>query len=381
MSEIDNEQDVFTAPQTDGAVTPQPPDPEKPISLPVCILLHRLPIQVLHEDPLKVYWVDLAKDYPPMDYLLTRNGVGCVPRGDIQGLGGKMKNGKTTAGLCMIVAILKGQFMGFEATGDDYKCLIVDTEQSIINAAEKAKIVHRLLGWPENVNNPRLRSLSLRNAAREKRMEVLAKAIEVERPDFVLLDGVADICVDFMDSVKSRETIDFLMKLSKTCATMCVLHTNKKDEEFRGHLGTELVNKCSEAYVVAKTDGIAKVKQTICRNAPLSDWAFSFGENGVPEAETILSKADEKKDELSKAFAEIFQQKSEYTYKDLCEKCMEQFGVRIDMSKKKIKTATESGIIGKDKNGIYHYGDFADIKLPSDTPQRDDEDIFSCVKV
>lgn len=366
MPEIDNEQDIFTAPQTDGTVKPQPVEPPESVILLSYILLHRLSMQVLHSEPLKEYWVDLAKNYPPMDYLLTRNGVGCVPRGDIQGLGGKMKNGKTTAGLCMIVAILKGQFMGFEATGDNYKCLIVDTEQSIINAADKAKIVHRLLGWSENVNNPRLRSLSLRNAAREKRMEVLAKAIEVERPDFVLLDGVADICVDFMDSAKSRETIDFLMKLSKTCAIMCVLHTNKKDEEFRGHLGTELVNKCSEAYVVAKTDGIAKVKQTICRNAPLSDWAFSFGENGVPEAETLLSKADGGKDKERDTFRELFQQKSEYIQADLCA----AYSLQTNLSKKtgqnKVSEALKNGIISKGDNGMIQFGDFAGVVAPDE---------------
>lgn len=363
MPEINNNQDVFTAPQIEGAVTP--------ILLPNSILLLRLPIQALHENPLKDYWVDLAKDYPPMDYLLSRNGVGCVPRGDIQGLGGKMKNGKTTAGLCMIVAMLKGKFMGFEATGDNYKCLIVDTEQSIINAADKAKIIHRLLGWPEKTSNPRLRSLSLRNAPREKRMALFAEAIKVMRPDFVLLDGVADVCIDFMDSAKSRETIDFLMKLSKTCAIMCVLHTNKKDEEFRGHLGTELVNKCSEAYVVTKTDGIAKVKQTVCRNEPLSDWAFSFGEGGVPEAETLISKADTKKDELSKAFADIFQHKSEYNYTDLYKICMDKFGIKERRAKDIIKEAVERSIIGKDTEGKYSFTDFLGTIIDTE-----EEDIF-----
>lgn len=354
--------------------------PEKPqlieLSEPLFKQLRHLPVQLLYEYPLKDVRVDLAKDYPPMDYLLSRNGVGCVPRGDIQGLGGKMKNGKTTAGLCMIVALLKGEFMGFKAARDNYKCLIVDTEQSIINAAEKLKTIHRLVGWPENVNNERLVSISLRNLLRKERAEYLAKAIEIERPDFVLLDGAVDICADFMDSVDSRTTVDFLMKLSKSCAIMCVLHVNKKDEDFRGHLGTELMNKCSEAYTVTRTGNIAKVEQTVCRNEPISDWAFSFGEGGVPEPATILSKADEKKDEMSKAFAEIFKEGGGYSYKALCEKCMKQFDIKIAMAKNKIKAAFEDSIISKDENGIYHYGDFANKTALNDVQQEDEEDIF-----
>ena len=362
----------------DEATTKDQPEKPQPISLsePLFKQLRHLPVQLLYEYPLKDVRVDLAKDYPPMDYLLSRNGVGCVPRGDIQGLGGKMKNGKTTAGLCMIVALLKGEFMGFKAARDNYKCLIVDTEQSIINAAEKLKTIHRLVGWPENVNNERLVSISLRNLSRKERAEYLAKAIEIERPDFVLLDEVVDICADFMDNIGSQATVDVLMKLSKSCAIMCVLHVNKKDEDFRGHLGTELMNKCSEAYTVTKTGNIAEVKQTVCRNEPISDWAFSFGEGGVPEPATILSKADEKKDEMSKAFAEIFQQKSECTYSELCNICMSKFQIGLDMAKKKIGAATSTGIISKVRKGIYQFGDIPQSIPVNEVQQEDEEDIF-----
>lgn len=339
--------------------------------------ISRSPEQSPYVHPLKDVTVDLTKEYPPMDYLLTRNGVGCIPRGDIQGLGGKMKCGKTTAGLCIIVALLRGEFMGFKATKDNYKCLIVDTEQSILNAVEKVKIVHRLVGWPVNANNKRLVSISLRKIPPVARAELLAKAIEIVQPDFVLLDGVADICTDFMDSIKSRETIEILMKLSKTCAIMCVLHINKKDEEFRGHLGTELMNKCSEAYVVSKTDNIANVKQVVCRNEQLTDWAFSIGDDGVPADETILSKADKKKDELSKTFAQIFQQRSEYSYSDLVTESMRCFGVKERSAKSKILEARNKRIICKNEKGLYCYGDFTGVDVSDATPQTDTDDLFS----
>lgn len=357
-------------------VTPDVPEVTQHIELSDYLFtgLCRLSVQLLYEYPLKDVRVDLSKDYPPVDYLLSRNGVGCVPRGDIQGLGGKMKNGKTTAGICMVVALLKGEFMGFKATKGNYKCLIVDTEQSISNVVGKAKIIHRLVGWSENANNERLIPISLRHVSRKGRAAYLTKAIEIERPDFVLLDGAVDICEDFMDSSKSRETVDSLMKLSKACAIMCVLHTNKSGEDLRGHLGTELMNKCSEAYMVSKTNNIATVKQTVCRNQQISDWAFSIGEGGVPEVETVISKADEKKEDLHRVFLEAFRQKSECTTSELRDFCFAKLGILADMANKKINEAVTSGIISRVKKGVYQLGDIPQIIPTNDVQQEDESD-------
>ena len=331
----------------------------------------RLPSIPMYEDILKEYRIDLTKEYPDIDYLLKYKGVGCIPRGDIQGLGGRMKNGKTTAALCMIVAMLKGNFMGFEATRGNYKCLIIDTEQGVLNAASKIRVIHRLLGWKENENNDRMVSLSIRGASLNERIKLITAAVDEVQPDFILLDGIVDICEDFNNPADSQKTIQFMMRLSaqKKCAITCVLHANKKDEELRGHLGTELMNKCSEFYIVRKSGDIANVEQAACRNEPLQNWAFTFGENGMPEAASILSNADKKKDKLSEGFAEIFREKSEYTYKELCDKCMDEFHVQIDMAKKKIKSASEYFIISKDEKGFYHFGDINDFDEPDNTEE------------
>lgn len=57
---------------------------------------------------------------------------------------------------------------------------------------------------------------------------------------------------------ESSNVISTLMKASEECtAIVNVLHTNKgkEDSNMRGHLGTELLNKCSRCMEVKK-DGL-----------------------------------------------------------------------------------------------------------------------------
>lgn len=353
---------------------------EQPITLKRDFKLVRSTEQVIWADPLADLWVSVVDDYKPLDYLLMRDGVGCVPRNALQGLAGRMKNGKTTAGLCMIVALLQGSFMGFTATKDDYKCLIVDTEMSRRNGTcgLKKRQVYELAGLPIDTDSPRLRYLSLLEKSVGERMELLEEAIKQVKPDFVLLDGVVDLCKDFMESSSSRELAEGLERLAERegCAIMCVIHTNKKDEELRGHLGTEIQNKCTEYYIVRKTDGVAKVEQAGYRYGQISDFAFSFDDDGKPMPADARSKAaikqDGKRQELEDAFKMIFKERGEYSYKELVETCERIFKVAERTAKDRIKKATELGIISKgDNSGTYCLGDFSPDIIPVQPVEND----------
>lgn len=326
-------------------------------------------------DPLEIYRTDLGKDYPPKEYLLTRNGIGCFPRGDIQGMAGGMKQGKTTAALCIMAALLKGEYMGFKATKPDYKVLVVDTEQSTADVIAKQKMLLSLVGWEEK-NNPRLQFYALRNAAKSERADILEKAVNDMQPDFVFLDGIVDICGDFMDSKDSQQVIQLVMRLSNDRAIMCAIHTNKKDKDLmRGHLGTELANKCSECYFVTRSDKIVTVSQDISRGEQLEKWAFSFGENGKPTEENAdqYDRAEQsKKEELRELFTPIFSQKESYPHGQLYKKCVELGGIAKPTAERRIKAAVMYGIIKKDaKTRLYYQSDFFGVDLPPYTGDAD----------
>lgn len=68
--------------------------------------------------------VDLSKDCPEIEYLLQKNGIGCVSRGDIHMIVGPHKSGKTFASMVFETALLSGSYIGFEALQENLKYCI-----------------------------------------------------------------------------------------------------------------------------------------------------------------------------------------------------------------------------------------------------------------
>ncbi|MDH6312490.1 thiamine phosphate synthase YjbQ (UPF0047 family) [Parabacteroides sp. PFB2-10] len=309
--------------------------------------------------------IDITKDYPPVQFLLRdRYGNGLISRGDLCGMKGKAKAGKTFACAALETAILSGGYMGFTAEKDCMKVLHVDTEQNVYNVAEKARMVYDLCGWPTSTSSDRYIPLTLREYNAAQRLERVRAAIDRYRPDCVYIDGIRDLCKDFNDIGESGVLIGELMKLSSRyeCAILCVLHENKGDGNMRGHLGTELLNKCSETYQVSRdsNSGIITVEQTECRNAPISKWAFSIDEEGQLSAENVISKEDEKKEDLRQAFESIFSQRTRYRHTDLTQAYMVRSGVKDRTARNRIQDAVNTGIISKQDDGAYTLGDFSD---------------------
>ena len=113
------------------------------------------------------YRIDLTQHYADAEYLLTVDGIGMLAKGDIQAVKGKAKQGKTFFITALVAAVLNGKFGALKASGEDYRVLIVDTEQNMKNVARNARKIHRLCGWPENENHqePFWRNLSGRTDA------------------------------------------------------------------------------------------------------------------------------------------------------------------------------------------------------------------------
>lgn len=115
------------------------------------------------------------------------------------------------------------------------------------------------------------------------------------KPDLVILDGIKDLCRNIMDNPESTDVLDLLSRLSQdnNTAICCILHENKSsaDSNMRGHLGTELINKCTEEYQVTKKDNVITIEQTVSRDAPLYDkLEFTIEEDGMPSEIAIAMK-------------------------------------------------------------------------------------------
>jgi len=301
--------------------------------------------------------VDLSKGYPEIEYLLKKDGVGCVPRGDLQMIVGPQKSGKTFASMIFEIALLSGGCMGFEAQQENLKILHVDTEQHRNSVADKNVKLLSLAGYPVDQNHPRLNVLTVKELSPSDRLTVVEEAVKVFRPDFVLIDGIRDLVTDFNNVEQSTNVMNVLMRLCSmyNCAIMSVIHQNKgkgrdKDDNPRGHLGTELMNKCSEGYYVTKSVGSpVTVSQKISRNAPISDWYFHIDDEGKPEiASGPLTPKELKSIEVWENFKLIFANHDKLRHSELAKEYVKLTGLSDSTAKNHIKSASQEGVLTHD---------------------------------
>jgi hypothetical protein len=245
--------------------------------------------------------IDLTRLYPAINYLFERNGQPCFSRGDIQAVKGKAKSGKTTFMVALLSTLLDGENMGFKAINPGCKSIYVDTEQNPKNTAGLTRRVHAACGISENENHQRFRAINLRGDNPAQRKGFIREAIEKYKPDFIIIDGIKDLIEggDINSPRESSETVQFLMTLTKEydVAILTVLHENKNDENMRGHVGSELLNKCSEVWQIRKVDDVFEVEQTENRNqaSKLIYYSFRYDDDLPTLVDTIPSQNREEK--------------------------------------------------------------------------------------
>ena len=196
-----------------------------------------------------------------------------MARANLHTLQGTKKAGKSAAGLAFIVAMLKGEFIGIKAAHPDTRILWIDTEQDKSTLRKKGRAVLSMAGL--DTQPERLKIVALRGfGGTADAMAATLQAIEENAADFVFLDGVVDLCQSFNDEEKSREVVH-----KYGSAILGLIHTNKYNDEARGHLGAIMQQKSAEIYQVTKESNTAKVSQPFSRFAPVPDFSFSFADD------------------------------------------------------------------------------------------------------
>lgn len=303
--------------------------------------------------------VDLSKDYAEVEYLLKRGSIGCVPRGEQQMIVGPQKSGKTFASMIFETALLSGQCMGFEAQQENLTILHIDTGQHGNSVADKNKKLLSLAGYPSEENYERLHVLTIKELSASERLSIVQETVEKFKPDFVLIDGIRDLCDDFNNVAESNNVINVIMKLTSmyNCAIMSIIHQNKgKDDNPRGHLGTELMNKCTDGYFVTRGIGApVSVSQKICRNAPIGDWFFIINDEGKPEtAYAPITQKDSKLAEIADNFRQIYLSHEKLSHSELVREYSKISGYTDSTAKKHIKQGLQDGVLQKEGKHYFY---------------------------
>ena len=317
---------------------------------------------------------DASKEHTPPDFLIKeRNGDnGALPLADITMFTGKSKAGKSQGWSIFAASVLGCTDFGFIPTRADAKVIYYDTEQQDANVAIIQRRVHRLMGWDTKENNPRFQIYPLRGEERVNRYQYVADLIELERPQLVVIDGIADLIFDYNDV---RESMNLITKLLALCssynvAIVGILHENKgkEDRNMKGHLGTMALQKCASLFTVTKDGDKRIVSNTESRNRPIDDWAFVIGEDGLPrtienlQASREADKEAKEIDKLKFMVANVFTSSEDrFAYSELKRKIIAIMGVSARTAEYRIKDATEAKIISL-SGGIY--------TLPEPTPEH-----------
>lgn len=288
---------------------------------------------------------------------------------------GKAKQGKSFAVSMVMAAAETGEWLmdkiKVNLPSDKKTVLYVDTEQSRYHEQRVLKRILKMANRDDAIN---IIAINLRKYSPGERLEIVEHAIyEIENLGLVILDGVRDLISSINDEEQSSMITSKLLKWSEetNCHICAVLHTNKGDNNARGHLGTELTNKSETVISIAKDqqnkDNII-VHAEYCRNKDFEDWCFSIDDFGIPvisenkqqpeinNKRKSLSPTDIDKSVHVMALDHAFKTTKELLYKDIVANIKDYFmrygGTFGDNKAKDFVTFyTIEGLILKENNG------------------------------
>ena len=248
---------------------------------------------VLTAIDLEKFVVDTTAPAEQPAYRLEINGVGIIPPG-ITAVCGRAKQGKTNLLNVIAATMLSGREFGTMRNRERVdKILWIDTEQSRWEIQSNAKRLLRAAGLDEQTDSRKigLTILSLRDVDVEQRQDVTVAAIEQFRPQVAIIDGVRDLMHDFNDVAESNDIMQLLMSATVAddkMALIAVLHKNESTEKMRGHLGTELMNKCNTLLECSKDNGVFTVKH-ISRQQEAEPFRFCIENNDYKPSDAVVA--------------------------------------------------------------------------------------------
>ena len=265
------------------------------------------------------------KELPPMEFLLKLFDVPCCPRGELVAFTGKAKSGKTFVMSMMMAAASAAEALAFRRTTfEPLQVLWIDTEQSDQSTQDilRNRLIQMVVSSPPKLGGARggLKErtdslvqttppagtppdsggesfpeglydiFNVRTESWQERLPLLMAAIDMCRPDLVILDGVRDLVDDINNGQLAHDVTERLMRVAQQarCCIVCVIHQNKaaEDRTLRGSIGTELTNKAFEVYECEKMmpSRTFVLTQKLTRKYDITDSLyFTVDDRGLPQ--------------------------------------------------------------------------------------------------
>lgn len=308
----------------------------------------------LHKQPhlnLENYRVRTTDTYAPPVRMLAQNIDGKLytigTLGNISMIIGKAKAKKSfLINMMITTALNKGVSYGqlqCDAPPDKRKVLYIDTEQSKNMVWRAVNRITRQI----DVKDVNLDTLSLRSITPAQRLEVVELAIKQSNElGLVIIDGISDLVTSINDEEQSTNVSTILMRLSAdyNIHIMTVLHTNKDNNNARGHLGTYFQNKAETTLLVqvdTKDEDVSNVVAEYSRDLNIREFSIRITEDGLPTIDddfkaTTSAKKSKKTDISDTVLYEIleicFSKKETMSYEPLIENIIFSYEVVLSTS-------------------------------------------------
>ena len=195
------------------------------------------------EERISPYIVDMSKDLPEEQPLISIYGSCICSRGNISAICGEAKSKKTFLASALVasaMAIPYGKLNNFKNVDKDMdmNVLWVDTEQGERHVRRVIERISTMTGAKMGgaVSEPRLMTLSLRELSPIERYNIMIDTVNRYPFDLIVIDGIADLQRNTNDLEESDALVGALMSLSTKTNThiLCVLHTNPGSDKARG---------------------------------------------------------------------------------------------------------------------------------------------------
>ena len=246
----------------------------------------------LAEERVRPYVVDMSKELPEIEPLISIDGNCVCSRGNISAICGEAKSKKTFLASALVasaMAVPCAAINNFKcvANNPQLNVLWVDTEQGEHHVRRVVKRIATMTGaeMGGSIAEPRLTTLALRELAPHERKARMYDAMRLMPYDIIVIDGIADLQRNTNDLEESDALVAELMALSTLSNThiICVLHTNPGSDKARGHLGSSLQRKSESVLFVHRAGDSSIVEPQFCRNEPFERFAFRVSEDGIPQ--------------------------------------------------------------------------------------------------
>ena len=295
--------------------------------------------------------LDLSKPAPIIKPIIERRGMMVASLGNISAVVGAAKSKKTFLCTALVGGLLSenGDF-GIEPRLA--KVLWVDTEQSQLHTRKVVERIHRLAGWNTTRNNGLLHTLCLREIDPKQRADILYMAIELYKPQLVVVDGISDLMYNTNDIEESDRILGRLMALSTdyNCHILCVLHTNPNSDKARGHIGSTLQRKAETVIFVHKVGECSVVEPQFCRNEEFEPFAFIINEEGLPQECDLPKESSSSSNDCVRIMEDNYPNGIERVV--LIDRLMNDLGLTYGTAQVRISKALKTGMLRSENKVI-----------------------------